>query len=165
MIGRRALGLLAMASLAATACSQSSGAAACSEPERIVEAGNVHVLPGAEVTFDLSPPTSGPHEIPAPPAGVHGDPISEPRQVAAIESGMVILQHGSEVAAADVHMLRALADDRGVIVAPGARAFDDGASIAFTAWGTRQLCSGLDLAAAESFVDRYLGVSSLDHGD
>ncbi len=154
--------LLAIATLA-SACSGAGGAASCGEPEQLVEAGSIHVLPGAEVGFAHSPPTSGPHEIPGPVEGVHRSPITEPRQVAALESGLVLLQYGTDAAAADVEALRGLAGEHGVVVAPGARRFDNGADIAFTAWGVRQLCNGLDLEAARAFVDRHRGGAGAHH--
>lgn len=136
---------------------------ACSEPERVIEPSSVHVLPGVEVNYEASPPTSGPHLIPAPSPGVHTAPIDEPRQVGALETGIVIIQYSSVVGADEVGVLEALADENQVIVAPGFRSFDDGASVAFSAWGIRQLCSDADSATAQTFIDTHAGVVFANH--
>ena len=137
--------------------------AACTEIERIVDPSPIHVFDSDDVTYNSSPPTSGPHQVPGPEPGVAATPIPEAQQVAALETGTVLIQYATDVAAADVAELEALAQNDGVLVAPGARAFDDDATIAFTAWGVRQLCSELDIDAAEAFIEARVGVFFVDH--
>ena len=145
---------LALGALAAAACGGNQQTA-CGEVENVFEPSSVHVLAGTDVSYELSPPTSGPHMVPAPDPGVYSAPISEPLQVGAVEAGAVIVQYRESVAASDVEMLEALAEDRPIIVAPAARALDDDSIVAFTAWGVRRLCSGVDLDAAREFIDTH----------
>ena len=141
-------------------CGGDDGAAICSPEERIIEPSSLHVIGDTEVVYESSPPTSGPHQVPAPTGGTRTDPLSEPLQVGTLESGAVILQFGSEVDAAE---LVSLARDEGVLVTPAARTLDGDATVAFTAWGVRQLCSAVDVDAAEAFIDRHLGVFFVNH--
>lgn len=145
------------------ACGGEGAAAICSPEERIIEPSSLHVIGDTEVVYDSSPPTSGPHQVPAPTGGVRSEPLSEPLQVGALESGAVILQYQSDVAADAAPDLDALAQADGVLVAPAARSFDDGASVAFTAWGVRQLCSDVDADAAADFVERHAGTFFVNH--
>lgn len=162
---RRRLASVVVGAIVLAACGGGDGnRAACSAVERVLESSGTHVLPGVEVTFEYSPPTSGPHQVPAPGPGVSEDPIAEPLQVAALEQGWVLLQYSPEAPAADIAALEALASTDGVIIAPGARPFDDDATFAFTAWSRRQLCSALDLAAARAFIVGYQGVFFTPHG-
>lgn len=157
--------LLAAGLVMLAGCSGGGSAAVCAPVERIVEAGNIHVLPGTEVTYEASPPTSGPHQIPAPEPGVYAEPIAEPLQVAMVESGYVLVQYGSSVDAAAVTALEALATSQDdVAVAPGVRPFDDEAAVAFTAWSKRQLCTATDVDAAQMFIDEHVGVFFTEHG-
>lgn len=147
--------------VACSACS--SEQQACGDVERLIDSSSLHVLPGAEVTYEHSPPASGPHQLPAPSAGVHTEPIGEPLQVAAVEVGMVIVQYQPTVSPPAVAALEALAVADGVIVAPAGRAFDDDAEVAHTSWGRRQLCSSADLDAAAAFIEAYQGAVFIDH--
>ena len=150
--------------------SQSSGetiststAAICSPEERIIEPSSLHVIGDTEVVYDSSPPTSGPHQVPAPTGGARLEPLSEALQVGALESGAVILQYQPAVAGAGSADLEDLALPDGVLVAPAVRAFDDDAAVAFTAWGVRQLCSAVDIDAAAAFIDDHLGTFFVNH--
>lgn len=155
---RVGIGATAMIAMVSGACGGGSAAASCSDTERLIEAGSIHVLPGNEVRYDHSPPTSGAHQVPAPESGASSEAIDEPRQVAALEAGFVLLQYSSAASATDIAALELLASIDGVIVAPGIRPFDQDAAFAFTAWTQQKLCNVFDLEAAEAFVDRYLGV-------
>lgn len=165
MIGtRRGAAVVVMLSSALAACGGDGGAGACLPVERIVIPGsNLHVIDGDDVTYEISPPTSGPHQLPAPESGVHDSPVSEPRQVSALEAGMVVVQYGDSVSSDDIDRLRSLAGDR-VLVTPAARVLDDGATVAFTAWVHRQLCSTPDVEAAEAFIEDHLPAApAADH--
>lgn len=124
----------------------------CGDIQNAFESANIHILPGTEVRYELSPPTSGPHIVPAPNIGVYRSPISEPLQVGALESGTVILQYSRSLDSSYVEKLEALADHWPIIVAPAARSLDEDSAIALTAWGTRLLCSGFDLDTTQNFI-------------
>jgi hypothetical protein len=160
---RRTLGLWLAVLTVTASCGGSGSGTVCASVERILEPSSIHVLPGAEVTFTYSPPTSGPHRFPAPSPGVYDSPIDEPTQVAALEEGAVILQYGSGVDAAAIAVLEQLRVEDGVIVAPGVRPFDDSAAVAFTAWGHRQLCTTVDVSTAQTFIDDRVGALATDH--
>jgi hypothetical protein len=153
---RAGIATTAVIALVSGACGGRSTAANCSDTQRLIEPGSIHVLPGNDVRYDYSPPTSGAHQVPAPESGASSEPIAEPRQVAALEVGFVLVQYSSAASAEDIVALESLASIDGVIVAPAVRPFDQDAAYAFTAWTQQQLCEGLDLKAAEAFVDRYL---------
>ncbi len=162
---RRSLRLALAATLLATSCQGggSGPSGACAPVERLLEPSAIHLLPGANATFKYSPPTSGPHRFPAPVPGVSTNPIDEAAQVAALEAGAVLLQYDPDTDDAAIAALEELAGTGDVIVAPGARAFDDSALIAFTAWGHRQLCSDVDVSAARSFIEDRADASGVDH--
>lgn len=150
--------------LLAGACGGGSGGSStCGPVEHIVEPGAIHVLPGVEVSYDHSPPTSGPHAFPAPEPGVHRSPIEPALQVAALESGAVIVQYETGTDGGVVERIEALAATDGVLVAPGAATFDEGAAVAFTAWGVRMLCEQFDDSSAERFVREHAGTGSDAH--
>lgn len=162
---RRAIRLativLAPVLIAFSACS--SGQEACGDVERLIDSSSLHVLPGAEITYEHSPPASGPHQLPAPAAGVQEEPIDEPLQVAALEAGMVVVQYQPTVSPQGVADLEALADPDVVIVAPAVRAFDGDAEVAHTSWGRRQLCTSPDVDAAAAFIEAFQGAVFIDH--
>ena len=156
----RLVATLAASATLLTACGGSGSSAVCSPEERIIEPSSLHVIGDTEVVYESSPPTSGPHQVPAPTGGTRTEPLSELLQVGALESGAVILQYGSGV---DSTELDSLAREEGVLVTPAARPLDGDATVAFTAWGVRQLCSAVDVDAAEAFIDRNLGVFFVNH--
>jgi hypothetical protein len=163
-IRRRGSAWCVVGALLLAACGGGGSSAACGAVTRIIEPGNIHVLPGAEVKFENSPPTSGPHLVPAPPPGVARSPIPEPQQVAALESGYVLVQYEASLDPDDVAVLEALAERPDVVVAPGQRAFDDAASVALTAWSKRQLCTEVDVDQVQAFIDAHAGVFFTSHG-
>lgn len=161
---RHPTAVIAISGLLLAACGGSDGAAAiCSPEERIIEPSSLHVIGDTEVVYESSPPTSGPHQVPAPTGGVRTDPLSEPLQVGALESGAVILQYRPDTAPAAVAGLEDLARADGVVVMPAAAALDEGATVAFTAWGVRQLCSAVDADAAEDFIGDHIGTFFVNH--
>lgn len=157
---RRLLVAVAASAVLLAACGGDDAAVICSPEERIIEPSSLHVIGDTEVVYDSSPPTSGPHQVPAPTGGTRTDPLSEPLQVGTLESGAVIVQYTSDI---DATELETLARDEGVLVTPAVRTLDDDATVAFTAWGVRQLCSAVDVDAARAFIDRNLGVFFVNH--
>lgn len=161
---RPLLAVLCLAAAALGSCGDDSASSSvCSEPEQILEAGGVHVLPGVDITYDHSPPTSGPHQLPAPEAGVSRAPIREPLQVSALEAGLVLVQYQPDLPVDDQASLEELSRTEGVLVAPAATPIDDDAQVALTAWGVRQLCASVDVDAAQAFVDQWVGVVFVNH--
>jgi len=139
--------------------------AACGAPEESIDPSPLHVVGDTEVTFELSPPTSGPHRVPAPTAGVYTDSIPEPQQVGALESGLVLVQYDSLLDESSRIELMDAVEGPNVVVAPAVRTMDDGAVVAFTAWGVRQMCTAVDTEAAVAFVDRRSRAFLTEHGE
>ena len=156
------LAALVLTVASAASCGTDS-AAQCSDIVLDVDPTTFHVLGDAEVAYDQSPPSSGPHALPAPEPGVFSRPIAETNQVAALEAGSVIVQYDRSVSADEVAELEALAGN-GVVVAPASRPMDDDAAVALTAWGARQLCDGVDLGTARAFARTYVGRFEAQHG-
>jgi hypothetical protein len=160
------IGLLVLAVLlgvAAVARVDGAGGRPCRAVERVVDPSPLHVVGNADVTYALSPPTSGPHQLPAPAAGVYDVAIPEPLQVGALESGLVIVQYDASLGDAGRETLVAAARGGSVIVAPAVRAIDEGAHVALTAWGVRQLCDEVDIKAVSSFIDDRAGAYFVTH--
>lgn len=135
----------------------SGGGAAAVPPcgadvEEPLDPGSVqHVLPGApEPAYSTDPPTSGPHLAGGAVAGVQGEPLTRPVQVAVLEEGGVLVQH-RDLDDAGRRRLEALAGD-GVVVAPnpGLRS-----PVVATAWRHRLECGGAG-AEAVAVVGRFV---------
>jgi hypothetical protein len=153
-----ALGALALAGCGDDDDTPAAAAGSCSAVEHLVEPTQGHVLPGATVSFQHHPPTSGRHLADLPARGVHDAPIDEVRQVYALEGGFVILQYGPALPVAQQQALAAFADQQPfVIVAPAAVPIDDGRAVAMTAWENRQLCDDVSPDAVDAFVGRFAG--------
>jgi hypothetical protein len=105
---------------------------------------------------DAEVPTSGPHRA-DPVCGVLDAPLSVDEQVAALASGLVVLQHDPGLADDDLGALRELVErhDRVVLApAPGL-----GAAVVGTAWRHRYEQQELAIERLESFVTGYRGRS------
>ncbi|MEM7287300.1 MAG: DUF3105 domain-containing protein [Actinomycetota bacterium] len=162
-MSRRLAAAVAVSATLAAACGGDGAAAICEPEERIIEPSSLHVIGDTDVVYESSPPTSGPHQVPAPEGGIRTEALSEPLQVGTLETGAVILQYQPGIAPGPLADLEALARTEGVLVTPAARPFDDGAAVAFTAWGVVQRCSEVDGDAAEAFIDDHLGVFFVNH--
>ncbi len=139
------------------------GSAACGPVRREpLDGRSVHVLPGAPAPeYRTDPPTSGPH-LPSPSTSdVRDEPIAAPVQVGLLEEGRVLIQH-TGLTSADRAAVEEVAGD-GVIVAPADSLPDDAAVIA-TAWVTKQVCEGLDVAALEDFAADHVDRGPGQHG-
>lgn len=120
----------------------------------------VHVRPDQPVDYTSDPPTSGPHQ-PAPPVtGAVDEPLPRPIQVGILEAGDVLLQHRTDLPAADVEALRRLAGER-VVVAPDPD-LDD--AVVATAWVHKRSCSAVEVTALERFIEERVGKGPDDEG-
>ncbi len=141
-------------------CTNGIAAGDCAEPESFLDSRSFHVIDATQTDIDYSvhPPTSGPHTVFVPDAGIHTEPILEPDQVAALEHGMIIIQYDpaktSNAERDQLHAYAGIAED--VIVAPAAHPIAGGQRVALTAWGTRQLCDSLATPDARAFIRDHL---------
>ncbi len=171
VVSRRALALpWLVALLVATSCSGEDGevavassttavATSCAAIEDLVEPGFSHVLPGVEVEYSYSPPTSGSHPSSGAPApGVHAEPIDPVPQVTALGGGSVLVQYDDAVDEDGVAAIEQLVVDHPeVVVAPVGDPIDGGSHVAATAWGKRLRCDGVEATALDAFIVAYEG--------
>jgi hypothetical protein len=136
-----------------------AGSADCRDVETFPLQGGSHLLGDQEppVPYNSTPPTSGWHSSGPVDIGVHGgdDALSEPEQVSVLEAGGVVVTYrglDDEERAALEEAARQ--DHAGRVAVTPYDGLGDG-EVAFTAWGTAQRCSGLDLDALAAFVDTY----------
>lgn len=130
----------------------------CSPVERPPEESGGHLLPGVTppAPYGTRPPTSGWHASGLVSPGLQREPLTEPQQVAALESGRIVITwrglpdaaRGELEAFAGIHANR-------VVATP----YDGIASgeVAFTAWGVLQRCHGFDAAVAAAFLEQFAG--------
>jgi hypothetical protein len=152
------LGAALTLSIGAAGCGDGGGSGAeapsagCGDvvQERIDPDHLVHLLPGAEEPAYLTdPPTSGPHAPAAARQGVADAPLTRAEQVGQLEAGVVLLQHGDDLAADDLAALEALAEQPDVLLAPN----DDlPAPVVATAWTRKLVCSSLDGGGADALA-------------
>lgn len=150
-------------SQAGTASPEAVESSTCGAVETLLEPGFTHVLPGAEVTYSFSPPTSGAHPPSGAPApGAYDEPIDPVRQVTALGGGAVLVQYDRYLPDADIDTLRALVDSHeDLVVAPVGAAIDGGSRLAATAWGVRLRCDVVELDALDAFISDNAGVVHL----
>jgi hypothetical protein len=131
-----------------------SGACGPITREALDSAYLVHVLGTAtDVEYTSDPPTSGPHQVGPPVAGVVDDPITRPVQVGILERGDVLLQHAADLPGPQLADLEALAGP-GVVIAPNP---DLPAPIVATAWTYKRTCGSVDVEALQEFIDERSG--------
>lgn len=158
--GRRATAAVAAAVLAVLGAgcggSDPGGGGACGPVrQEPLDQRSVHVLPGGETTtYRTDPPTSGPHLASPSTSEVRDEPIEPEVQVGLLEEGIVLVQH-TGLDQDDREAVEAVAGD-GVVVAPAA-SLPEGAAVIATAWVTKQVCTGVDVAALRDFA--------AEHGD
>jgi len=133
-----------------------SSSASCQPAQReALDPNEGHVLPGnPEPTYRTDPPTSGPHAPSEAPTGVLTEALNRPRQVGALEAGIVLLQYRG-LSADQQRQLEALAGGK-VVVAPNPDLPD---KVVATAWLYKQTCSAPDGQALRSFATEHA-----DHG-
>lgn len=106
------------------------------------------------VAYRSTPPTSGWHTSGHTPVTVQppDEPLAEPRQVSVLEAGGVVVSYrelsGPERRSLERHVREHHPDM--VTVTPYEKL--EPGEVAFTAWGVRQLCDGVDTEALDEFV-------------
>jgi hypothetical protein len=134
-------------------------AAACGPVEHPPEQGGQHLIGDQEppVPYSSTPPTSGWHSSGAFEIAIQppDDPLSEPRQVSVLEAHAVVVTYRDledEDRAALEALVREHYEGRAAVtpydqLEPG--------QVGLTAWGTLQLCEGLDVEAVAAFIDEH----------
>jgi hypothetical protein len=153
----RVVAALLLTMAVGSACGQGAAAARCDAVEPSTDLADYHVLPDAEVSYELSPPAGGPHYGgPPPSAGVVSESLDDPAQVSALEAGLVLVQYDDSLSDDDRARLEDLTDEYDeLLVAPANGPIDRGQPVALTAWGSRQLCDGVDLPSVRAFLRTY----------
>jgi hypothetical protein len=127
-------------------------------------ASTIHLFPGAaEPRYLTDPPTSGPHQLGPPPVGVVTTPIPQPRQVAMLEAGFVLIQYEG-LAGERQQALGRLAGAE-VTVAPAAAPLPT--PVVATAWTWKIECRSVDakaLGALDGFISAHRGVGFSGRG-
>lgn len=118
------------------------------------------------VPYSSTPPTSGWHAAGAVEITVHppDDPLPEPEQVSVLEAGGIVASYrdiGEEERTRLEDHVRQHHD--GTVAVTPYEQLEPG-QVAFTAWGTLQRCTGLDLAAFDAFVAVHVGKDPGDPG-
>jgi hypothetical protein len=110
----------------------------------------------ATVTYNSTPPTSGPHFGFTLATGVYDTEIPDGFTVHALEHGHIAIQYAPDVTPPTVAALISLAKRHSaeLILAPYQR-LEHG--IALTAWGRIDLLDGFDEARIERFVETFQG--------
>lgn len=137
---------------------QSTSAAdgGCGEERHPPPEDGGHLLGEQEppVPYRSTPPTSGWHTSGHTPATVRApdDPLSEPRQVSVLEAGGVVVTY-RQLSDAERATLERHVRDRhpGTVAVTPYEELEPG-EVAFTAWGLRQRCEGVDTEALDEFV-------------
>ena len=131
----------------------------CDEPDMPALQGGDHLIGDQPppVPYNSVPPTSGWHSSGAFDIAVQprDQPLTAPEQVSALEAGAAVVTY-RDLPAADLDSLEGHVRQRyGGRVAVSAYDELDQGAVAFTAWGVRQFCDGVDLAALDAFVTAY----------
>ena len=127
------------------------GGCGASRREAAAPDSSVHVVAGAEATYQSEPPTSGPHS-PAPGAVVFDRSLTGPEQVGILETGAVLVQYRpDELDPPDRQVLVELARPE-VRIAPNPAL---PSPVVLTAWTAKQQCDAVDAATIAEFVDEY----------
>lgn len=108
----------------------------------------------AEVDFNTTPPTSGPHYFRWAVWGIYEEPLNELLLVHNLEHGGVVVQYGPQVPRETVAETAAFynEDQVGILVAPHPEL---GNQIALTAWTRIAKCPGFDREAFAAFRDAF----------
>lgn len=141
----------------------------CETPDMPGLQGGDHLIGNQPppVPYSSVPPTSGWHssgafEIAIQPLDA---PLIEPEQVSVLETGAVVVTY-RDLPAADLDSLESHVEQRyaGRVAVSGYEELNPG-RVAFTAWGVRQVCDGLDLPALDEFVAAYADEQPAKPGD
>jgi len=124
--------------------------------------GNDHVSQGTDVSYETTPPTSGPHYGNPAAAGFYEEPPQLERIVHSLEHGAVVIYYDPAAldAAARDH-LQSLANEHtgtwsSVIVAPHPED-DPESAYALTAWRHKLTTDDYDREVVRAFLAEYLG--------
>jgi hypothetical protein len=147
--------VLAACLFTAACTGTSADSAGCGDPirEALDPQSGLHLLDPETIVYLSDPPTSGPHVGLVPQGGAQTEPLPRPSQVALLEAGGVMIQHGPLVDTERV-MLEALAGGL-VVVAPSNDLETD--EIVATAWLHKLSCGAVDVEALQTFVDDHEG--------
>jgi len=146
--------------ITASACSRETG---CDLPrqEPLSSSSSLHLLGNAEVAWETTPPTSGPH-YPVPPKGGDYDyTLSNLEQVSFLESGGVVIQYLPSINDIDQQKLASFASDS-VIVSPNEKLESP---LVATAWTWKLSCKNYEFEALEEFIVDHQGKISPNHKD
>ena len=146
--------------ITATGCSRETG---CDLPrqEPLSSSSSLHLLGNAEVAWETTPPTSGPH-YPVPPKGGDYDyTLSNLEQVSFLESGGVVIQYLPSINDIDQQKLASFASDS-VIVSPNEKLESP---LVATAWTWKLSCKNYEFEALEEFIVDHQGKISPNHKD
>ncbi len=140
----------------------------CGDIERPALQAGSHLIGGREppVPYSSRPPTSGWHASGRFDVDVRDvdDPLTEPEQVSVLEADGVVVSYGplfgGEVAALADHVAERYAGR--VALTPYGQ-LDEG-EVVFTSWGVLQRCDGVELAALDTFVQRFGTAEPIEPG-
>lgn len=140
----------------------------CTEIEEMEDLGAGHFPQDAsaddlaevppDAIYDHRPTTSGPHFGQVLVTGAYDDYVDERLTTHNMEHGYVIAWWDPELPEPEAEAIRSWAAERiddgreHMIAAPYNEPLPDGASVAFTAWGYRQVCEGFDETIGDAFL-------------
>lgn len=128
----------------------------CGEAHRPPPEDGGHLVGEQEppVPYRSTPPTSGWHTSGHTPPTVQppDEPLAEPRQVSVLEAGGVVVSYRDLPDAARRSLERHVREQHPGMVAVTPYEKLEPGEVAFTAWGVRQLCDGIDTEALDEFV-------------
>jgi len=137
-------------------------AAGCTGIVNDASRGSEHVSATETVDFEVSPPSSGPHDAdPLPDAIRFYNPdsgIRLERAVHNLEHGFVVAWYDTELPDDQVERLRTVAEDAGprFIAVPWDREpFGEDKHFVLTAWNRTQRCETVSADVVKEFVDKW----------
>jgi hypothetical protein len=126
--------------------------------ERLDPRSTIHLFSASQQpTYLTNPPTSGPHRLGPPYAGVNSAPIPRPSQVAMLESGYIILQSQGLPAAQQATLNGLVAP----LVAEAPPVAPLPSPVVATAWTWKLQCGSVTpsaVAALRTFIAAHKGV-------
>jgi hypothetical protein len=127
----------------------------------IMDSPHISQAAEAAVTYNSTPPTSGPHSAFSITAGIYDSPVRDALTVHAMEHGHVIIHYASGTSPEDLTGLRRIAKhySMDVLLTPNPRLREP---IALTAWGRIDFLPALDRQRIERFIEALRG--RYDHG-
>ena len=110
----------------------------------------------AKVSYNSTPPTSGPHHVQPVIWGAYSEPVERVQEVHNLEHGGVVIHYGDKVDAATQEKLRGFYNDspNAVLLAPLPTL---GSKISLTSWTRLATCETYDEKALAAFRSAYRG--------